>query len=113
MEKSTEINQNFSDAEFITWLISRLQYIHGYSIDNNIIVRLEKIMNKSTMYQPLCSDEDLDKIISKYFVDFCLTRDYSLSIGYTEEERNNLRQSIKQIITDVILRNVPEDILLK
>jgi|LakMenEpi03Aug12_release.lakeMendotaPanAssembly.Ray.scaffolds.fasta_scaffold05897_30 hypothetical protein len=113
MEKSTEINCSFSDSEFIAWLNSRLQNIHGYDTNNSIISRLRTIMNKIAIYQKPCSDADLDKIISRYFIDFYLIRDNTTTIGYTNEERNNLRQSIKHIIADVLTNNVPKDILLK
>lgn len=111
MEKSTEID--LSDTKFIDWLISRLEYVHGYAQNNDIISRLKDIKDKLEKYNIKYSDKDLDKIISRYFIDFYLTRDNSSFIGYTETERNNLRNSIKHIIEDVKLNNLPKDILLK
>lgn len=113
MEKSTEINLDWSDIDFIEWLISRLKYLHGYSTYGDIVNRLDHIKHSLEIYSKQYSDTDLDKIISQYFIDFCLSRDETTSIGYTESERNNLRNAIKRIIADVHSNNVPKDILLK
>lgn len=113
MEKSTEINLNLSDIDFIQWLISRLEYLHGYSKDSDIIKRLINIKKTVSQYHYNYSDSDLDKIISKYFIDFYLIRDDSGGLGYTIEERNNLRNAIKNIVQDIKLNNLPKEILLK
>jgi hypothetical protein len=106
MEKSPEIN--LSDTNFIGWLISRLEYLHGYAKDDPIICRLNKIKH-SFKY----SNNDLDKVISKYFIDFFLNKDTSTNIGYTDKERDDLRHAIKQIIEDIRSNNIPKEILLK
>jgi len=113
MEKSTKINLYLSDANFIGWLWSRLQYLHGYSKNDEILIRLSKIKNNIELLCSQYSDNDLDKIISRYFVDFYLDHDESTSIGYSNAERDNLRNAIKQIIADVREHNIPKDILLK
>lgn len=113
MEKSTEINLNVTDSQFLEWVILRLHHVHGYKPDSDIIKRLLLINHKFKLHEKHCVDEDLDKIISQYFVDFFLTRDDTTSIGYTNQERNNLRNAIRQIIADVKLNKVPKDIILK
>lgn len=113
MEKSTKISLSLSDANFINWLIYRLYFLHGYARDSDVLIKLYHI---GTNIEQLCStfsDDDLDKIISKYFVDFYLDRDNSSAIGYTRQERDNLRNTIKQIVSDINKRNIPKEILLK
>lgn len=113
MEKSAKVNLDLSDANFIDWLLSRLQYLHGYAKNDEILIRLNKIKDNIEILCTQYSDNDLDKIISKYFVDFYLDRDQSTSIGYSNTERDNLRNAIKQIIADAREHNIPKDILLK
>lgn len=111
MEKSPEIN--LSDKDFIGWLASRLQYLHGYDSKDPIIYRLINIKDEIKKHSFKHPDKDLDKVISKYFVDFFLNKDTSTNIGYTDKERDNLRYVIKQIIEDIRSNNIPKEILLK
>lgn len=113
MEKSSEIDLNISDSQFLEWLIKRLSNVHGYSIDNDIINRLSNISKSIELYNKKCSDDDLDKIISQYFVDFFLTKDETTSIGYTDKERDNLRNAIKKIMDDIRLNRIPKEITLQ
>jgi hypothetical protein len=113
MEKSTEVNIELSDKDFIGWSINRLKYLHGYTDDNYIIERLFRIQNRIGNYEYGCEDENLDRIISQYFIDFFLIKDEGTDIGYTDQERINLRNAIKKIIEDVLDNNIPKEITLK
>jgi hypothetical protein len=113
MEKSTEINFDLSDKDFIEWIINRLKYLHRYADNDYIINRLNNIQLRLSSYDYKCRDENLDKIISQYFIDFFLIKDEATNIGYTDQERINLRNAIKQIMSDVIKDRVPKEIILK
>jgi hypothetical protein len=113
MEKSTKISIDLSDADFIGWTTNRLRYLHGYANNHYIINRLNNIQHRLNTYDYKCNDENLDKIISQYFIDFFLIKDESTNIGYTDQERKNLRNAIKQIMQDVINGDVPKEIILK
>jgi hypothetical protein len=45
---------------------------------------------------------DLDKIIIKYYADFHLDKDHQLGLGYTEQERNLLRITVKSVTRDIL-----------
>lgn len=113
MEKSSEIDLNISDSQFLEWLVKRLYHVHGYDINHDINQRLSIIGNNLKIYQQKCSDEDLEKIISQYFIDFFLDKDETTSIGYTDKERQNLRDTIKKIIEDVRFNRIPQKIILQ
>lgn len=113
MEKSAEIIKALSDTDFIEWTINRLKYLHGYSDNNYILKRLSNIQDRLISYDYKCRDENLDKIISQYFIDFFLMKDQATNIGYTDQERINLRNAIKKIMEDVIRGNIPKEIILK
>ena len=107
MEKVNEIR-------FLNWLINRLVYKHQYTTNDIIITELYNLI-KTIQSPPIISikDADLDKIISKYYVDFNLEKSEDMNIGYSEEERKQLRLSIKMLIDDVIHKNVPKNFTIK
>ena len=111
MEKGSEINH--SDSEFIEWLSNRLHNLHSYDLSSFIINRLSNIKEKLDNYDSSISDADLDKIISQYFLDFFLNKDHTTSIGYTDKEREDLRNVIKQIVKDVNDKRIPNKVLLQ
>jgi hypothetical protein len=45
---------------------------------------------------------DLDKIIIKYYADFYLDKDNELGLGYTDQERNILRITVKSVTQDIL-----------
>ena len=59
------------------------------------------------------SDADLDKIISKYYIDFMLEKSNEMNIGFTNEERIKFRDNIKRILKDIVNKNIPKDFLIK
>jgi hypothetical protein len=59
------------------------------------------------------SDGDLDKILSQYYVDFMLDKCEDIKIGFTEQERISFRNNIKNIIKDIVNKNIPKDFLIK
>lgn len=88
---------------FIEWLINRLIYKHHYAENDSIIESLADI-KYILKYKPAIdiNDQCLDKIISKYYVDFYLDKCEDMTIGFTDDERKSLRQSIKNIVNDIL-----------
>lgn len=99
-----------SDSEFLYWLCLRLQHLHKYSADDDIIHKLQNIASKQTFNIDL-SDDEIDKIIGQYFVDFNLTKDDTCNIGYSDSQRKVVRSYIKSIVLDIYHKRVPKDIL--
>lgn len=99
-----------SDSEFLHWLCLRLQHVHNYDADSEIIQRLLSIISEQTFHIDL-SDDDIDKIIGQYFVDFNLTKDDTCNIGYSDSQRQAVRSYIKSIVLDIYYKRVPKDIL--
>ncbi|NBT09091.1 MAG: hypothetical protein EBS93_08810 [Chitinophagia bacterium] len=99
-----------SDSEFLHWLCLRLQHFHNYNADSDIISKIHNIASKQTFSIDL-SNDDIDKIIGQYFVDFNLTKDDTCDIGYSEDQRKAVRSSIKSIVLDIYHKRVPKDIL--
>jgi hypothetical protein len=99
-----------SDSEFLHWLSLRLQHFHKYDADHDIIHKLQNIASKQ-MFRIDLSNQDIDKIIGQYLVDFNLTKDDTCDIGYSEDQRKAVRDYIKSIVLDIYHKRVPKDIL--
>lgn len=88
---------------FLDWFINRLLYKHNYSSDSAVVYYLKEIKKDLAEQHTKKIDIDqknLDKIIQKYYVDFFFDKDKDL--GFTEEERNRLRQVCLDLSTDII-----------
>ena len=102
------------DVHFLRWLISRLIYRYSYIRSDSIIFRIENVIQKLlTAPKPDVTDVELEKIISKYYVDFYLDKGDTLNIGYTKQERDTLREQIRCLVIDVMAKNIPKDTLIK
>jgi hypothetical protein len=108
VEKTYEINKRY-----IEWLIQRM--IHKHSEDMSIISPLYSILEsiKPKQYNIDLSDSDLDKIISKYYIDFRIDKTKEMNIGFSCDDREKFRNTIKLMIADVINKNIPEDLIIK
>jgi hypothetical protein len=95
---------NSKDRDFLIWLSNRLIYKHGYSYDSCVI---QNILGLSNGTIASISDDNLDLIICKYYTDFFLDKEENSTFGYTKEQRENLRQTIKSLVGDVIEHNLP------
>lgn len=106
---------NQDRIEFIEWLINRMQFKYSCSSNDMIVSKLLDIIEalKAQKFTIDLSDTDLDKILSKYYVDFMLDKCDDMNMGFTNEERTTLRNNIKNIITDIINNNIPKDFLIK
>jgi hypothetical protein len=101
---------------FLSWLSKRLRIVHRYSSDNNIILSLDKAIkyiSEQKQYSFDISDKDLDLILSKYYSDFFLGSCDNLKIGYTDQQRKEIRTTIKKIVCDVINKDIPNNPIIK
>jgi hypothetical protein len=90
------------DIEFVDWLINRLVYKYGHDKNDDIISSLLGIKSRLHWKPVEIKDIDLDQIIGKYFIDFNLDKLDEIKIGYSEEDRQFLRSSIRSIVSDII-----------
>jgi replicative superfamily II helicase len=90
-------------SNFIQWLINRLVYKHSYAKNDNVISSLYELKDYYSRFSGVkISDTDLDKIISKYYIDFHFEKTEDFKVGFTEGERNILRTTIRSIINDIL-----------
>jgi len=82
-------------------------------MDHESVSRLNLLITKLKNSTIQLSTLEIDKIISQYFVDFNLTKDETLNIGYTDKERDRLRNDIISIAIDFYKQNVPKENLIK
>jgi hypothetical protein len=104
-----------SKVLFIKWLINRLLYKHNYRESDVIILSLNEILKylQPKTYLIDLEENDLDKIISKYYADFNLDATDDINIGYTPQQRENLRNQIKHLVSDIVNKNIPQDFTIK
>lgn len=101
---------------FLKWFYNRLIYHYRLAESDNIAIFFKNIIEKVS--QPIAlniSDNDFEKIISKYYVDFFLDKDLTNQncIGFTNEERMNLKKITKNLVQDIINVDVPKEPIIK
>lgn len=103
------------NIEFIEWLINRMQFKYNCTSNDVIISKLLDIIEtlKPQEFKIDLTDTDLDKILSKYYADFMLDKCDDMNIGFSNEERTMFRNNIKNIVMDIINKNIPKDFLIK
>lgn len=105
------------DIAFLKWLYNRLIYRYRLAEADQVSLYLRKIIEQ--ILRPIeinISDDDLDKVLSKYYVDFYLNKESdnnNYNIGFTDEERQNLRTVTRNLMTDIINLNIPKNSLIK
>jgi hypothetical protein len=90
--------------------------LHGYDANDTVVFQLNKAIKNLLSPQKISmSNNDLDKIISKYYVDFYLEKqeDNNFNVGFSDQERNNLRKTILDLVTDIMNFNVPKEPIIK
>jgi hypothetical protein len=102
------------DIQFLIWLKSRLINIYGLDNEDIIVKNLEQIIDKlNSPFELNIDDDSFDKILSQYYADFFLEKDYTVSFGFSEKEREKLRADIKNIICDVANKNIPKEPIIR
>ncbi|NBQ17248.1 hypothetical protein EBU24_02955 [bacterium] len=115
MEKANQVNREAIDNKqrYLLWLIQRMLYKYGESKD--LVEPLYGILEclKPKPYILDIPDTDLDRVIAKYYIDFNLESSDDFRIGFSEDQRKELRQCVKALIVDVVNKNIPKDNLIK
>lgn len=109
--KQTIFNMDSKDKEFLIWLSNRLIFKHGYNEQDDIVRKLLSLGTQSSEIK--INNNDMDLIISKYYVDFFLEKSEDAQIGYTEHERENIRKYAKSLVSDIINHNIPSTSIIK
>lgn len=109
--------EKIDQIDFLNWLYNRLYYKHLYEKDDTVLSNLSiiiKDLKPKTFYTDI-NQQDLDKILSKYYVDYNLAKCEGSDIGFDENDKNNLRIMIVNIVNDVVNKRIPtnEEILIK
>jgi hypothetical protein len=99
------------DIVYLEWIFNRLLY--KFKDDSRYIEAAKIVLNKIKCPQISITDDNLNRILSKYFVDFNLQK--TETIGFNDSDRKQLRTCIRSIIQDVLTNNIPknEEILIK
>lgn len=91
----------------IIWLRNRSKFIHKENDDSSAICYLDHIKNiiESLDIEKI-SDENLDSIISKYYIGYDCDRPDSVEtdfeFGFTTKEKEELRNKTKSIMLDLL-----------
>lgn len=99
------------DKDFLSWLSNRLVYKHGYSDNDAVVTRLLSLASQEDHNSLNIQDQELDLIISKYYVDFFLDKADDFRVGYTNLEREELRNHIRSLVIDINNKNIPSSII--
>lgn len=107
--------EKFDKIKFLQWLYNRLIYKYNYNVDDNVIIQLKQIIEyiKPKIYCTDITDEDLDKILAGYYIDYNLDACNEMKIGFTDSDRIKLRKQIKEIVNDVVNKRASKEILIK
>lgn len=102
---------SIKDTLYIEWIFNRLLY--RFKDKKEFIIKAKDILQKVKNPQIKITDENLNKILSKYFIDFNLEKENN--IGYDDKDRKTLRENIKMIMRDILQNKIPTDdkILIK
>lgn len=88
-----------SDIKFLEWITNRLNY--KYSENTEILDVLKSITSeKITMPKDLDNDM-VEKCCRKHFFDFDMEKSEDFRVGYTEDERNDIRKLITDIYSTI------------
>ena len=82
--------------EFLTLLSSRLE--HKHKEHSGIISKLLHLRDNFTVLPKSIDLKTIDNICKKAYYDFEMDKSYDLKLGYTEDERNNIRTLILNIL---------------
>lgn len=107
---------NAKEIEFLEWLSKRLIFKHKYADNDETILKIKSIINNDNeKYKNILdiNSNDLDLILSKYYVDWFLDKSEDLNIGYSHEDRLKIKEHIIDIVKDIISNNIPKESIIK
>lgn len=82
--------------EFLNWLSSRLRF--RFKEDEAIVGDLDKILLNYKLIPKKIPIELIDNICKKHYPDFELEKVPDLNMGYTEQERMQIRNFVIDVI---------------
>jgi hypothetical protein len=88
---------NIDEIIYIEWVFNRLCY--RFKDSHFDINKAKNILKKIKSPNLHIEDKELEKIIAKYYQDFYLEKE--LNIGFTEQERKELRLFVKNLFKDI------------
>ncbi len=92
-------NRSMTDETFLKWLSNRLA--HRHNENNDILVALNSIIDNTVAMPKNLEPELIEKCCKKHFFDFEMDKSYDFKLGYTEEERNNIRKLVIDIYSTI------------
>lgn len=90
---------NYSCYSFMIWLNNRLKY--KYKENSSVIDKLSTIIANTAILPKKLTPNIIDKCCRKHFVDFDMEKTYDFKVGYTDEEREDIRKLITDIYNTV------------
>lgn len=87
------------DIEYLSWIAKRLEHKHKDAPE--IIERLKYIASESITMPKSINSEIVEKCCKKHFFDFDMDKSDDFKVGYTENERNDIRQLVSDIYSTI------------
>lgn len=97
------------DATFLKWIVNRLIHKFADSPKEWHIYYLKDIISRIENQDIQISNEDLNKILAKYYIDFFL--DKTDTCGFTEDDRTSMRVTVKNICKDIINKTISKPLI--
>lgn len=92
-------NTNLIPSNFLGWLFNRLKF--KYHEDETILYQIKDIYSNYILFPKKIPIDIIDKICKKHYPDFDIDKTPDLNIGYTNNERLQIKQFIVSVIEDV------------
>lgn len=97
------------DGAFLEWIAQRMIHKFGDSPEHWHVRYLKDIGQRIYSQTVEISNSDLDKIIATYYVDFFL--DKTDTYGFSESDRISMRDTIKNICTDIMNKTISNPLI--
>jgi len=101
-----------NDLEFLDWMVNRLIHKHDYAESDSTIAILKRIKER------LCDsvsceidDESLNNLLGHYYVGFNLEPSEDFPIGFSEKQREDLRNVTRSIVRDIVNKRKRQPII--
>jgi uncharacterized linocin/CFP29 family protein len=90
---------NQIDKKFIFWFINRLKNKHKENPE--ILNQFEAIVSNHLFVKKSVPKDMVDNICKKHYPDFDIERADDFALGYTEKDRDHMRNMIVDIINEL------------
>lgn len=98
------MSSNKELIDFVDWICNRLRFKYKETIDTDTVNKFDKIKSilGSKNINIRLSQDQLDNILCKYYADFYMDSCDNVNIGYTDTQRDSIRQSIMSISKEIL-----------